>query len=188
MKHRTYTHPVTRSSVKRRTRRRGMGDLGMNIDVRKGLTASVDAVKSVGMVALVAAGGAAATDYVFKNLIGEDKDKPGFNILGIEIGSTTEQIAKAVFGLVGGVVIGKMGKKPQLGAAFAIGAVAIAIYNIINKELINKPVTQVKGLGYTRIDRADSFKPAALGMGAVRIADPNAFQSMPTPMAGYGSY
>jgi hypothetical protein len=69
--YRHYKHPVTGYRVKRRThRRKGMGELGMDFSVaQKGITASMSAVKSVGMVALVAAGGAVATDYIFTNML-----------------------------------------------------------------------------------------------------------------------
>jgi hypothetical protein len=159
-----------------------MGSLGMDFSVaQRGLTASVSAVKSVGMVALVAAGGAIATDYVFNNML---KGKTaGTDIFTFADNSWEQNVAKAVFGVAGGLVIGKFMKKPQLGAAFAIGAVALAVYNIVNKEVL----TSMKGLGYISARNARGFQPAALG--ASRVTDTRAFQPMPVPsVAGFGSY
>lgn len=189
MPYRQYRHHITDKPVKRRTRKRGFGDIGADAGVmQRGLTASVSAVKSVGIVALIAAGGAIGTDYVFNMLA--DKKKPGYNILGLKIGDDTEQIAKAVFGIAGGLVIGKFLKKPQMGAAFAIGAVALAAYNLLNKTL-NKnyvPAKLTAGLGYIQANRRRDFNPAPLALGAQRVQDYRAFQPMPAPAVGYGAY
>lgn len=184
-RYRTYKHPVTRRGVRRRNRR-NMGELGLSLDVaQKGLTASMDAVKSVGMVALLAAGGAVATDYIFTNLLSK-KDSAGKamteDIMGFKNGSWEQNVAKAVVGIAGGLVIGKFAKKPKLGAAFAIGAVALAFYNIVQKEIL-KPVA---GMGYISARNARGFQPAALG--ASRVTDTRAFQPMPVPAAGFGSF
>jgi hypothetical protein len=191
-----YTNPITHSRVKRRTRKHGMGELGLSMDIaRKGITASVDAVKSVGMVSLIAAGGAIATDFIFTYLlansaaaIAADPKKKTKNILGFEIDSMETDLAKAAVGIAGGVMIGKFAKKPQLGAAFAIGAVALAIYNIASRSLkMGKYAPTVSGMGYVSAERAGAFKPAHLG--ASRITDTRAFQPMPVPaVAGYGSF
>lgn len=184
-RYRHYTHPVTHSRVKRRTHKhKGLGDLGADYSiVQRGLTASMDAVKSVGMVALVAAGGAIATDYVFKDLL--KSTTAGKDIIGFTNGSWEQNVAKAVFGIAGGLVIGKFAKKPQLGAAFAIGAVALAVYNIINKEVLKT----VSGLGYISAERQRAFYPRPLSLGAQRTENAMTFKPMPAPaVAGYGSY
>ena len=152
-----------------------MGNIGADVSVmQKGLTASFDAVKAVGVTALVAAGGAVVTDYIFTMLhnsadaIAKDPTKAGKNILGIEIGSTTEQVAKAVMGIAGGICIGRFLKKPQLGAAFAIGAVALAIYNIAKTELKIGATAATAGLGFIQAQRA-GFHPGPLALGAQRV-------------------
>jgi hypothetical protein len=72
-----------------------------------------------------------------------------------------------------------------LGAAFAIGAVALAAYKILNKEL---KITTA-GLGYVGVERARTFypRPMSLGMGAQRVETPG-FHPQVAATAGYGSY
>jgi hypothetical protein len=145
--------------------------MGADVAVmQRGLTASFDAVKAVGVTALIAAGGAIATDFVFKQ-IGPT--------LKLTAGSTEENLAKAVLGIAGGLVIGKFLKKPQLGAAFAIGAVVLAVYDIAKKSL------KMSGLGYIQSERV-GFHPGPLALGAQRIESPG-FHPMPAPRAtAYG--
>jgi hypothetical protein len=183
--YRSYKHHVTRRGVRRRTHKRNMGSLGMDFSVaQRGITASMSAVKSVGMVALVAAGGAIATDYIFRDLL---KGKTaGTDIMGFANGSTEQNIAKAVTGVAGGLIIGRFLKKPQLGAAFAIGAVALAVYNILNKTL---KITTVKGLGYIATERQKAFYPRPMAaLGAQRAEDAMSFKPMPVPQAAFGAY
>ncbi len=191
-RHSHYYNPVTHRRTKRRSRKRGfLGDLGADTSVMsKGITASFDAVKAVGITALIAAGGAIATDFIFEQLV--DKNKPGYDILGLKVGDTTEQIAKGVAGIAGGIIIGKFLKKPQLGAAFAIGAVALALYNILNKTVINPTA----GLGYIEADRANAFRAARTApLGAIaasNVKKAGVFQPMQAPYQpmtqAYGMY
>lgn len=182
--YRTYKHHVTGSRVKRRTRKhRGMGDLDMDLSIaNKGITASMDAVKSVGMVALFAAGGAIVTDYIFRDLL---KSKTaGQDMLGLKNGSWEQNAAKGVAGIAGGIVIGKFLKKPQIGAAFAIGAVALALYNILNTTL--KINVTTAGLSYIAAERQRAFNPRPMAaLGAQRVESTTSFKPMPVPqMAG----
>jgi len=182
-RYRSYKHPVTHRSTKRR--HKSMGDLGLDFSVaQKGLTASVDAVKSVGMVAVVAAAGAIATDYIFSSFLLDSKDKTK-NIIGFKIDSMETDIAKGVVGIAGGLMIGKFMKKEKLGAAFAIGAVALAVYNIAQRSLkLGKYASTTAELGYISARNARGFSPAALG--ASRVTDTSQFQPMPVPaVSGY---
>jgi hypothetical protein len=149
--------------------------MGADVAVmQKGLTASFDAVKGVAVTALIATGGAVTTDFIFKQ-IGPT--------LKLEANSLEENLAKAVTAIAGGLVIGKFLKKPQLGAAFAIGGVMFALYNIINKEL----KLNTAGLGYVSAERL-GFKPAPLALGASSIRRASVFQPMQAPAMGYGAY
>ena len=174
MAYRNYLHPVTRTRVKRR-KRGFLGSMGADVSViNRGITASFDAVKAVGMTALIAAGGAVATDFIMKELRSTLKLTPG---------SDTENLAKAVIGIGGGIVIGKFLKKPQLGAAFAIGAVTMAVYNMLKKN-----ITSLQGMGYTQVERNRAFYPAPLALGAQRV-EREGFHPIPAPaMGGYGAY
>ena len=173
-RYRSYLNPITHSRVKRRTHKRGLlGDMGADVDVmRKGLTASIDAVKAVGVTAIIAAGGAVATNVIFKQ-IGP--------YLKLTAGSVEENLAKAVTGIAGGIVIGKFLKKPQLGAAFAIGAVTFALYNILVKQM-----PSLATFGYTSIERK-GFHPAPLALSATSI-QPQGFRPQMPQVAGYGAY
>jgi len=173
MAYRNYSNPITRTRVRRR-RKSFLSGMGADVSViNKGITASFDAVKAVGMTALIAAGGAVATDFIMKELR---------STLKITAGSDTENLAKAVIGIGGGIVIGKFLKKPQLGAAFAVGAVTMAVYNMITKN-----ITSLQGMGYTQVETNRAFYPAPLALGAQRV-ERAGFKPIQAPTVGYGGY
>ncbi len=187
-----YYNPVTHRRTKRRSRKRGfLGDLGADTSVMsKGITASFDAVKAVGITAMIAAGGAVVTDYVFSSLLtkkGEAKD-----MLGLTVGGWEENVAKAVVAIAGGIVIGKFAKKPQLGAAFAVGGVMLAFYNIFKQKVL----APTSGLGYIEADRANAFRAARTApLGAIaasNVKKAGVFQPMQAPYQpmtqAYGMY
>ena len=102
------------------------------------LTTSFSSIKGVLVVGGIAAGGAIVTDKVFDTVAGK-----------LELEGYQRDIAKIATGVALGIIIGKVLKKPKLGAAFAIGPIVAGAINIF-QELMGP----VSGLGLVSINPA----------------------------------
>lgn len=164
---------ATRRYSKRRTSKSPfmLGDLGAG----EGLMASFSAVKGVLITGLIAAGGAVVTRKLF--------DAYGSK-LNLTKGSIEESLAIGAIGIGGGIMISKFLKKPDIGAAFAVGTLVLAGMNIIGNIL-----GTTAGLGYIVAEKP-GFKAAQMALGAQRIEKEGFHpQVVPQQVAqGYGAY
>ena len=129
-----------RVPVKRRRRGRGMRGVS-GIGNVKGLGASASvketlgAVKGIVMAGAMAGAGAFVTgkvwDQIAKSIIGTEAD--GTTLKKIE--ANTLSLAKMATGIAIGLVISKLLKKPAMGVAFATGAVAIGVKDLLFRTL-----------------------------------------------------
>lgn len=172
---RRYNKATRRYSKRRVSRRKplfmGMGNMGAG----EGIKASFSAVKSVLVTGLIAAGGAVVTRKLF--------DAYGAK-MNLSKNSVEESLAIGAVGIGGGIIISKFLKKPELGAAFAIGTVVLAGMNIIGNVL-----NPTSGLGYIQVDRP-GFQPGQMALGAQRIQE-EGFQPQVIPMQeerAYGAF
>lgn len=155
------------SSYKPRKRRKrrssslsGLGSLG-GATTLKGTLKDVQGVLITGAIA---AGGAITTEAIFNKLGGS------LNLEGY-----TKEIAKAAAGIAMGIMISKITKKPQLGAAFAIGPVVAAAIRIFAEVMgtetaglglvtlrpVHPPIPQTAGLGQlTQVASSGGMTPA----------------------------
>jgi len=164
---------VTRRQTKRRSSRPRfmLGNLGAG----EGLKASLSAVKGVLITGLIAAGGAVVTRKIF--------DAYGSKV-NLTKGSTEESLAIGAVGIAGGIMIAKFFKKPDIGAAFAIGTLVLAGINILGTVL---GTGTTAGLGYI-VAEQPGFRRGQMALGAQRIEEPG-FQPQVVPqVAGFGSY
>lgn len=165
---------ATRRYAKRRSSRPKfmLGSMGAG----EGLKASFAAVKGVLITGLIAAGGAVVTRKIF--------DAYGAKV-NLTKGSTEESLAIGAVGIAGGIMIAKFFKKPDIGAAFAIGTLVLAGINILG-TVLGTPATA--GLGYIVAERPgfQSAKMAALA--ASRVEEPGFHPQVVPAMAGYGHY
>ena len=128
-----------RVPVKRR--RRGRGMRGVSGISTRGLGASASvketlgAVKGIVMAGAMAGAGAFVTgkvwDQIAKSIIGTEAD--GTTLKKIE--ANTLSLAKMATGIAIGLVISKLLKKPAMGVAFATGAVAIGVKDLLFRTL-----------------------------------------------------
>lgn len=115
--------------VRRRKKRKkptglsGLGSLGSATTLK----GNIKSVQNVLVIGAIAAGGALATEAIFNEI---EAKFPSLNLTGY-----AKELAKASAGIALGILISKLLKKPQLGAAFAIGPVVAAAMRIFGNLL-----------------------------------------------------
>jgi hypothetical protein len=176
-----------RVPVKRRKRSRGMRGIG-SIGNVKGLGASASvtetlgAVKGIAMAGAIAGAGAFVTgkvwDQIAKSIVGTEAD--GVTLKKVE--ANTLALAKMATGIAIGLVISKLLKKPVIGVAFATGAVAVGVKDLLFRTLASaeekaaeKARISLELMGIPQIRRSNEFQRA--------IAASN-FQGVPAIVPG----
>jgi hypothetical protein len=141
--------PSSRSYVRRsRGRRRGRGTAGLGslgaFGQGSSLKATLGSVKGVVITGVIAASGAVVTDQVF--------DKVGASL---DLAGWKREAAKIATGIVLGIAIAKLLKKPKIAAAFAIGPVVSGLLNIFAEVMAKQGSTA--GLGLTTFQPTDAY-------------------------------
>ena len=135
-----------RVPVKRRRRGRGMRGVG-SIGNMRGLGASasvketIGAVKSIVYAGAMAGAGAFVTGKVWDMIAGSVTDAIGTKESGATVkslGADTLALCKMATGIAIGLVISKVLKKQAIGVAFATGAVAIGVKDLMFRMLASK--------------------------------------------------
>jgi len=152
----------------------------------KTLRGTLASVKGVLITGSIAAGGAIVTEKVFDTISKQ-----------VELHGYAKELAKMATGVFLGIIIGKVLKKPQIAAAFAIGPVVAGVINIIHNLLGEPPAewevpaTEGYGMDMVAIEPYRSYEyagvdqnvPAAInapeGLGAVQVG-----QGVPSWMYG----
>ena len=123
----TYVYDARSGTYKTRRRKRrrrsGLGGIG-SLGQATTLKGNLKSVQGVLITGAIAAGGAISVNALW--------DKLGGNL---QLEGYTKELAKAATGIAIGILISKMLKKPQLGAAFAIGPVVAAAMQIFANVL-----------------------------------------------------
>lgn len=145
----------------RRKKSSGLGGFGA-VGFQKGLKASFASVKDVFLTGGIAAGGAIVTDRLF-DIVQEKVKLEGYQA----------SVAKAATGVALGLVIGKLFRKPRIGAAFAIGPIVL-----VALEIIHEITGETAGLGLMTMSRPPVYNPESMyadvpalapAMGAVQV-------------------
>ncbi len=128
----------------------GFGDLGgvPGLGTSGTLRGTFDDVKDVAITAAIGAGGAIITDIVFDQLTKNIEFLAGMS-------GYQRALAEAATGIAIGIVVGKLLKKPRLGAKLAMGPVVLAALRIAGEMLNAGPFTadrQLQGLGMMSVD------------------------------------
>jgi len=119
-----------RVPVKRR--RRGRGMRGVSGISTRGLGASasvketIGAVKSIVFTGAIAGAGAVLSGKIWKIIAEQAK---------LNVADEMLELANMATGIAVGLIISKFLKKPTIGVAFATGAVAVGVKNILLKQL-----------------------------------------------------
>lgn len=136
----------------------GLGSLGdlPGLGQATTLTGTMKSVQGVLMTGAIAAGGAILTDRVF-SMVADKLNLSGY----------TQYLAEAATGVALGIVIGKVTKKPKLGAAVAIGPVVLAALKILAETMKLGPFAGVSyPMGLTTID---PYRPELQGANLGRM-------------------
>lgn len=154
-------NPSTGTFTRRRKKSRRVGALaGLGTFGQTGtLKATFSSIKGVVITGVIAAGGAVTTDRVFAMM------QKRFGLEGYQA-----IIAKMATGIALGLLVAKILKKPQLGAAFAIGPIVSGVSDIVNA--LTTPPGEVEGMGYITSGPAPVYDPASMyagDLGAVQV-------------------
>jgi len=153
-----------RVPVKRRRRGRGMRGVS-GIGNVKGLGASasvketIGAVKSIVFTGAIAGAGAVLSGKIWKIIAEQAK---------LNVADEMLELANMATGIAVGLIISKFLKKPTIGVAFATGAVAVGVKNILLKQLPSLAgIPQIRQSGeFQRAIAASNFQGVpAIGPG-----------------------
>lgn len=117
------------------------------------LKATVSSIKPILITGGIAAGGAIITKKVYARIGGS------LNLSGWQ-----RSLAEMATGIVLGIVIAKVLKKPKLAAAFAIGPIVSGAIDIFANVMGEAPA--ISGLGLTQFAETSPFTSMYAGMGS----------------------
>lgn len=144
-----------------------LGSLGSGVPSlgqSRTLKATFGDVKDVVVTAAIGAGGAILTDIVF--------DQLAKNIEAIgNMSGYTRALMEAATGIAIGIMVGKLMKKPRLGAKIATGPVVLAALRIAGELLNAGPYAAERGLSDIGMMAIDPFRPELAGgdLGSMQV-------------------
>lgn len=132
----------------------GIPSLGQS----RSLRATFGDVKEVAITAAIGAGGAILTDIVFDQLA------KNIETIG-NMSGYTRALMEAATGIAVGIAVGKLLKKPRLGAKIAMGPVVLAALRIAGELLNAGPFAADRGLSDIGMMAIDPLRPELAGEG-----------------------